>query len=130
VGGILLGYLASALWVGDTGGWRYMYGAALPPALIVFAGMVSPSSTPSSSSAPFLPLTFLLPLPPLFVCRHCLQLVSVAGPLICNATLPQAVAAAFLTYVSAVHSAALCVAQLFLAFVVTGWRRIVEDMTK
>ncbi|DBA73245.1 TPA: hypothetical protein ACH3X1_011308 [Trebouxia sp. C0004] len=39
VGGILLGYLASALWVGDTGGWRYMYGAALPPALIVFAGM-------------------------------------------------------------------------------------------
>lgn len=44
VGGILLGYLASALWVGDTGGWRYMYGAALPPALIVFAGMVSPSS--------------------------------------------------------------------------------------
>lgn len=42
VGGILLGYLASALWVGETGGWRYMYGAALPPALIVFAGMVSP----------------------------------------------------------------------------------------
>ena len=41
VGGILLGYLASALWVGDTGGWRYMYGAALPPALLVFAGMVS-----------------------------------------------------------------------------------------
>ncbi|KAL3146782.1 hypothetical protein ABBQ38_014764 [Trebouxia sp. C0009 RCD-2024] len=39
VGGILLGYLASALWVGETGGWRYMYGAALPPALIVFAGM-------------------------------------------------------------------------------------------
>jgi len=72
----------------------------------------------------------LLSLPPLFVRRHCLQLVSVAGPLICNATLPQAVAAAFLTYVSAVHSAALCVAQLFLAFVVTGWRRIVEDMTK
>ena len=41
VGGILLGYLASALWVCETGGWRYMYGAALPPALIVFAGMVS-----------------------------------------------------------------------------------------
>lgn len=41
MGGILLGYLASALWVGDTGGWRYMYGAALPPALLVFAGMVS-----------------------------------------------------------------------------------------
>lgn len=41
VGGILLGYLASALWVGETGGWRYMYGAALPPALLVFAGMVS-----------------------------------------------------------------------------------------
>ena len=41
VGGILLGYLASALWVGETGGWRYMYGAALPPALLVFVGMVS-----------------------------------------------------------------------------------------
>jgi len=66
VGGILLGYLASALWVGDTGGWRYMYGAALPPALIVFAGMVSPSSTPSSSSAPLLPLTFF------FLCLLCL----------------------------------------------------------
>ncbi len=67
VGGILLGYLASALWVGDTGGWRYMYGAALPPALIVFAGMVSPSSTSSSpSSAPLLFLTFLLPLLHLF----------------------------------------------------------------
>ncbi len=86
VGGILLGYLASALWVGDTGGWRYMYGAALPPAFIVFAGMVSPSSTPSSSSAPLLPLTFLLPLLHLFFlflqCHHCLQLVSVADPLI------------------------------------------------
>lgn len=43
VGGILLGYLASALWVGETGGWRYMYGAALPPAILVFAGMVSGS---------------------------------------------------------------------------------------
>lgn len=41
VGGILLGYLASALWVSDTGGWRYMYGAALPPAVIVLLGMVS-----------------------------------------------------------------------------------------
>ena len=41
VGGILLGYLASALWVGDTGGWHYMYGAALPPAVILLAGMVT-----------------------------------------------------------------------------------------
>jgi len=70
VGGILLGYLASALWVGDTGGWRYMYGAALPPALIVFAGMVSPSYTPSHSSAPLLPLALLLPLLHLF-CLFC-----------------------------------------------------------
>lgn len=40
VGGILLGYLASALWVGETGGWRNMYGAAFIPALILAAGMV------------------------------------------------------------------------------------------
>lgn len=46
VGGILLGYLASALWVGETGGWRYMYGAALLPALLVFAGMVSHPCAP------------------------------------------------------------------------------------
>lgn len=39
--GILLGYLASALWVGETGGWRDMYGVALFPALILAAGMVS-----------------------------------------------------------------------------------------
>ena len=41
MGGILLGYLASALWVGETGGWRNMYGAAFVPALILAAGMVS-----------------------------------------------------------------------------------------
>ena len=70
VGGILLGYLASALWVGDQVGWRYMYGAALPPAFIVFAGMVSPNSTPSPSSAPLLPLALLLPLLHLF-CLFC-----------------------------------------------------------
>lgn len=40
--GILLGYLASAVWVDEVGGWRYMYGAALPAALLVLAGMVSP----------------------------------------------------------------------------------------
>lgn len=39
VGGILLGYLASALWVSDTGGWRNMYGVALFPAITVLAGM-------------------------------------------------------------------------------------------
>ncbi len=66
VGGILLGYLASALWVGDQGGWRYMYGAALPPALIVFAGMVSPSFRPSSSSAFLFLFALLLPLLHLF----------------------------------------------------------------
>ena len=51
VGGILLGYLASALWVSDTGGWRNMYGVALFPAITVLAGMVRPSSTLSSFSS-------------------------------------------------------------------------------
>ena len=36
----MLGYLASALWVGEIGGWRNMYGAAFIPALILAAGMV------------------------------------------------------------------------------------------
>ena len=45
MGGILLGYLASALWVGETGGWRYMYGASLLPAIALLAGMVSAGTT-------------------------------------------------------------------------------------
>lgn len=39
--GILLGYLASYLFIDDIGGWRLMYGLAAGPALIVLAGMVS-----------------------------------------------------------------------------------------
>jgi len=41
VTGILLGYLASYLFIDDVGGWRLMYGLAAGPALVVLAGMVS-----------------------------------------------------------------------------------------
>jgi len=40
--GILLGYLLSYLFIQDVGGWRNMYGAAILPALGLFAGMVLP----------------------------------------------------------------------------------------
>ena len=40
VGGILLGYLTSYLFVDDVGGWRLMYGLAAGPAVILLAGMV------------------------------------------------------------------------------------------
>ena len=38
--GILGGYLTSYLWVDTVGGWRFMYGVAAAPALILLAGMV------------------------------------------------------------------------------------------
>jgi MFS family permease len=40
VGGILLGYLTSYLFVDNVGGWRLMYGLAAGPAVILLAGMV------------------------------------------------------------------------------------------
>jgi Sugar (and other) transporter len=40
VGGILLGYLASYVWVDEVGGWRLMYGSAALPALALGLGMV------------------------------------------------------------------------------------------
>eukprot|EP01023_Acetabularia_acetabulum_P013149 TRINITY_DN16287_c0_g1_i2.p1 TRINITY_DN16287_c0_g1~~TRINITY_DN16287_c0_g1_i2.p1 ORF type:complete len:556 (-),score=93.06 TRINITY_DN16287_c0_g1_i2:290-1795(-) len=39
VGGILLGYLASYLLIQTVGGWRYMFGAALIPAIALAIGM-------------------------------------------------------------------------------------------
>ena len=42
--GILLGYLLSYLFIEEVGGWRSMYGAAILPALALFAGMVCPVS--------------------------------------------------------------------------------------
>lgn len=41
VGGILLGYLASYFLVDITGGWRGMYGLAVPLTLTLFGGAVS-----------------------------------------------------------------------------------------
>lgn len=40
MGGILLGYLGSYLFVDTEGGWRIMYGASAVPALLLLAGMV------------------------------------------------------------------------------------------
>ena len=40
VGGILLGYLTSFLFIDHVGGWRSMYGAAAPIALALGLGMV------------------------------------------------------------------------------------------
>ena len=74
----------------------------------------------------FLSLFFFLCLP-LFVRRHFLQLVSFADPLICNVNLPQAVAAAFLTKSMCLLSTVspfVMLAQLFLAFVVTGHEKL------
>lgn len=39
VGGILLGYLVSYMEVSTLGGWRYIYGAAMPLALVLVLGM-------------------------------------------------------------------------------------------
>ncbi len=39
--GILLGYLASSQFIDSVGGWRYMYGLSLLPAVLLGAGMVS-----------------------------------------------------------------------------------------
>lgn len=39
--GILLGYLASSQFIDSVGGWRYMYGLSLLPAILLGAGMVS-----------------------------------------------------------------------------------------
>jgi sugar porter (SP) family MFS transporter len=39
VGGILLGYLVSYLVVSTLGGWRYIYGAAMPLGLVLMLGM-------------------------------------------------------------------------------------------
>ena len=39
--GILLGYLTSYLFIEATGGWRYMFGLAAFPTVILGAGMVS-----------------------------------------------------------------------------------------
>lgn len=41
MGGILLGYLASNIFISDVGGWRIMYGASLVPAILLGLGMVS-----------------------------------------------------------------------------------------
>ncbi len=40
VGGILAGYLSSYVFIGGEGGWRSMYGAAAPLALLLGIGMV------------------------------------------------------------------------------------------
>ena len=39
--GILLGYLFSYIFIDTTGGWRYMFGLAAIPTLVLGAGMVS-----------------------------------------------------------------------------------------
>ena len=41
--GILLGYLASSQFIDSVGGWRYMYGLSLLPAILLGAGMVGPT---------------------------------------------------------------------------------------
>lgn len=41
VGGILLGYLSSYWFIDNVGGWRNMYGLAIPLALTLGIGMVS-----------------------------------------------------------------------------------------
>ena len=41
VGGILLGYVSSYLFVDDVGGWRSIYGFAAPLAVLLGLGMVS-----------------------------------------------------------------------------------------
>ena len=38
--GILLGYLFSYIFIDTTGGWRYMFGLAAIPTLVLGAGMV------------------------------------------------------------------------------------------
>ena len=50
MGGILLGYLTSYLFVDDVAGWRLMYGLAAGPAVVLLAGMVRccPTGTPAS----------------------------------------------------------------------------------
>lgn len=48
VGGILLGYLVSYLFVNSSSGWRIMYGVAIPLAVIFGLGMVSPVSIPKA----------------------------------------------------------------------------------
>lgn len=46
VGGILLGYLAGSSLIDTVGGWRYMYGAALLPALAYLLGALRVSESP------------------------------------------------------------------------------------
>lgn len=75
--GILLGYLASALWVGETGGWRNMYGVAVFPALILAAGMVS--ATPASPCCAVLR--------PAMLCFAHLHLAMLCCALLCFAVL-------------------------------------------
>lgn len=41
VGGILKGYLVSSMVDGADGGWRHMYSAAAPVALVMGLGVVS-----------------------------------------------------------------------------------------
>ncbi len=49
VGGILLGYLASYLFVDSVGGWRTMFGAALLPSVALGLGMVRGLSMQAAS---------------------------------------------------------------------------------
>ena len=46
VGGILLGYLVSYLSISTVGGWRLIYGAAVPLSLVLMAGMTYLSESP------------------------------------------------------------------------------------
>lgn len=46
VGGILLGYLVSTNFIGDVGGWRSMYGAAVVPAAALAVAMCTLAESP------------------------------------------------------------------------------------
>ena len=48
--GILLGYLFSYIFIDTTGGWRYIFGLAAIPTVVLAAGMVSPRCTVTSST--------------------------------------------------------------------------------
>ena len=50
--GILLGYLASYLFIDTTGGWRYMFGLAALPTAALGLGMVSPAQPAPPGTSP------------------------------------------------------------------------------
>jgi len=46
VTGILLGYLSSNIFIDEASGWRFMYGSAIPVAMLLAAGMASLPESP------------------------------------------------------------------------------------